>query len=194
MAEENEAQEVNEEPEALEDAIGAEEGAPAAEDPETDDAAGAEGELDPLAEEMLRMMEEEGEEASDQSSQEDVDRMMEMEMLRAMEEEGGGSGAEAGAGLASTGPAEDQESGGLPPNVQRLMDVSMVVSIELGRTQMTLEGVMDLGEQSLVELDKTVGDSVDILVNGQPFARGEVVTVSESFGVRITELLNGAGR
>jgi hypothetical protein len=43
------------------------------------------------------------------------------------------------------------------------------------------------------ELDKTVGDPVDVLVNGRIFARGEVVTVSESFGVRITELLNSSG-
>ena len=46
-----------------------------------------------------------------------------------------------------------------------------------------------MGEQSLVELDKQVGDPVDILVNGKLFARGEVVTVSENFGVRITEIM-----
>jgi flagellar motor switch protein FliN/FliY len=51
--------------------------------------------------------------------------------------------------------------------------------------------VLQLGEQSLVELDKQVGEPVDILVNGKIFARGEVVTVSENFGVRITELLAG---
>ena len=45
-------------------------------------------------------------------------------------------------------------------------------------------------EQSLIELDKSVGDPVDLLVNGELFARGEVVTVSENFGVRITELVN----
>ena len=49
---------------------------------------------------------------------------------------------------------------------------------------------MTLGEQSLVELDKQVGDPVDILVNNKLFARGEVVTVSENFGVRITELVS----
>ena len=69
------------------------------------------------------------------------------------------------------------------------MDVNLSVTIELGRTRSTMERVLNLGEQSLVELDKQVGDPVDILVNGKIFARGEVVTVSENFGVRITELV-----
>ena len=70
------------------------------------------------------------------------------------------------------------------------MDVSLTVTIELGRTYKPLEDVLTLGEQSLVELDKQVGDPVDILVNNKLFARGEVVTVSENFGVRITELVS----
>ena len=53
----------------------------------------------------------------------------------------------------------------------------------------TIEEVMDMGEQSLIELDRTVGDPVDLLLNGKLFAKGEVVTVSENFGVRITEIL-----
>ena len=69
------------------------------------------------------------------------------------------------------------------------MDVNLSVTVELGRTKQTLEHVLNLGEQSLVELDKQVGDPIDILVNGKIFARGEVVTVSENFGVRITELV-----
>jgi len=77
----------------------------------------------------------------------------------------------------------------MSPNVARLMDVNLMVSIELGRTRRTLEDVIDMGEQSLVELDKQVGDPVDIMVNGRLFARGEVVTVSENFGVRVTELV-----
>ena len=53
---------------------------------------------------------------------------------------------------------------------------------------------MNYGEQSLVELDKQVGDPIDILVNGKVFARGEVVTVSENFGVRITELVTSVAK
>ena len=80
--------------------------------------------------------------------------------------------------------------GGIPTSIQRLMDVSLTVTIELGRCYKPLEDVLTLGEQSLVELDKQVGDPVDILVNNKLFARGEVVTVSENFGVRITELVS----
>ena len=138
-------------------------------------------ELDPLAEEMLRMMEEEGGGDSSDSG-EDVDQMMEMEMLKAMEEEGGG-GPSALPGLAAA-------HGGIPPNIERLMDVRLTVTIELGRTRDTIERVMEYGDQSLIELDKTVGEPVDVLVNGELFARGEVVTVSENFGVRIIELVN----
>jgi len=68
------------------------------------------------------------------------------------------------------------------------------VTIELGRTRDTLENVLKMGEQSLVELDKQVGEPVDVLVNGKLFARGEVVTVNENFGVRITELITSVNQ
>ncbi|MFL2540408.1 MAG: flagellar motor switch protein FliN [Candidatus Latescibacterota bacterium] len=168
MAEEEDAPK---EADAFEDAVNSE-----------DDGDGEE--LDPLAEEMLKMMEEEGDGEGDGGSQEDVDRMMEMEMLKAMDDEGGAMGGVVPGGGASDG-------GGIPPNIARLMDVNLSVTIELGRTTHTLESVLQLGEQSLVELDKQVGEPVDILVNGKIFARGEVVTVSENFGVRITELMAG---
>jgi flagellar motor switch protein FliN len=138
-------------------------------------------ELDPLAEGMLKMMEEEGGDDGADSG-EDADQMMEMEMLKAMEEEGGPTAA-ALPGMAAAG-------GGIPPNIERLMDVRLTVTIELGRTTDTIEKVMEYGDQSLIELDKTVGEPVDVLVNGELFARGEVVTVSENFGVRIIELVN----
>ncbi len=146
---------------------------------------GGEGEedLDPLAGEMLNMMEEEGD-GSDAGSQEDVDRMMEMEMLKAMEDDSSDDGNLSSATTGGGGTAM-----GIPANIARLMDVNLSISIELGRTRETLENVMRLGEQSLVELDKQVGDPVDILVNGKLFARGEVVTVAENFGVRITEIM-----
>ena len=146
---------------------------------------GGDDELDPLAEEMLKMMEEEGSDG-DPDSGEDVDQMMEAEMLKAMEEEGGGAPGGAVGGMMAAGGG----GGGVPPNIERLMDVRLTVTIELGRTRETLETVMEYGDQSLIELDKTVGDSVDVLVNGELFARGEVVTVSENFGVRILELVN----
>lgn len=142
-------------------------------------------ELDPLAEEMLKMMEDEDEGEGDMGSQQDVDSMMEMETLKAMEDKGGGGMDLVGGG----GVVGASAAGAVPASTARLMDVNLSVTIELGRTRYTMERVLNLGEQSLVELDKQVGDPVDILVNGKIFARGEVVTVSENFGVRITELV-----
>jgi len=123
-------------------------------------------ELDPLAEDMLKMMKEEGDGDGD-----------------------GGGSMDIGGAMGGMAPAAGAPGGGIPPNIARLMDVNLSVTVELGRTKQTLEHVLNLGEQSLVELDKQVGDPIDILVNGKIFARGEVVTVSENFGVRITELV-----
>ena len=150
---------------------------------------GGEEELDPLAEEMLKMMEEEGEGGGEEGGGEDVDQMMEMEMLKAMEEDGGAvPGDDAGGLQVAAGAAP--EGGGVPPEIERLMDVSLTVTIELGRTTETIEKVMEYGDQSLIELDKTVGEPVDVLVNGIVFAKGEVVVVADNFGVRITQLVS----
>jgi len=71
----------------------------------------------------------------------------------------------------------------------RLDDMPLTVSVELGRCAKTLDDALNIGEQSLIEFDKHVGDPVDIKLNGKLYAKGEVVTVSENFGVRITEIV-----
>jgi len=73
--------------------------------------------------------------------------------------------------------------------IDRLDTVNLTAAVELGRSRITLNEALDIGEQSLIELDKQLGDAVDIMINGQLFARGEVVTVDEHFGVRITEIV-----
>jgi len=73
--------------------------------------------------------------------------------------------------------------------IEMLMDVSMQVMVELGRTRMTLRQILDLQKGSVVELNRVAGDVVDIYVNGHLIARGEVVVVDDKFGVRITELI-----
>lgn len=70
-----------------------------------------------------------------------------------------------------------------------LEEVEVEVSVELGRHILTLDQALHLGEQSQIELDKMVGEPVEVKLNGKPFARGEVVTVNENFGVRLTEVL-----
>ncbi len=77
-----------------------------------------------------------------------------------------------------------------PQKIELLLDIPLELSVELGRTTMSLKQVLELGVGSLVELDKLTGEPVDILVNGKQIAKGEVVVVGENFGVKITQILN----
>lgn len=70
-----------------------------------------------------------------------------------------------------------------------LQSVDMLVTVELGRTQLQVKDLLELAAGSVVELDRPAGAPVDVLVNGTPFARGEVVVVDDEFAVRIVEVL-----
>jgi flagellar motor switch protein FliN len=72
----------------------------------------------------------------------------------------------------------------------RKRDVEVTLTMQMGRTRCTLDQLLQFGENSLFELDRTVGEPIDILLNGKLCARGELVTVSENFGVRIVEILS----
>ena len=71
-----------------------------------------------------------------------------------------------------------------------LLDVPLEVSVELGRTRLSIQNLLALGPGSVVELDKLAGDPLDILVNGRLVARGEAVVVNDKFGVRITDIVS----
>ncbi len=73
-------------------------------------------------------------------------------------------------------------------NIDLLMDVPLSITVELGRTRRLVRDILSFGPGSVVELDKTAGESLDILVNGRLIARGEVVIVNENFGIRVTEI------
>lgn len=75
-------------------------------------------------------------------------------------------------------------------NIDILMDVPMQVTVELGRTTMMIRDVLELGTGSIIELDKLAGEPVDLLVNQKLIARGEVVVIDESFGVRVTDIVS----
>jgi flagellar motor switch protein FliN/FliY len=77
-----------------------------------------------------------------------------------------------------------------PSNMDLLMDVSLRVSVELGRATLNVRDTLNLAPGNVVELDKLAGDPVDVLVNGRLIARGEVVVVDDQFGVRITEIVS----
>ena len=79
-------------------------------------------------------------------------------------------------------------------SIERLLDVGLSLSVELGRKNMQIKDILTLGPGKIIELDKLAGEPVDLLVNGKLFAKGEVVVVDENFGVRITELINSNDR
>ena len=82
-----------------------------------------------------------------------------------------------------------QEETNPDENLDLIMDVPMEVSVEIGRTQKYVKDILDLNKGSLVVLDKLAGDQVDLYVNGQCIAKGDVVVVDDNFGIRITEIL-----
>lgn len=75
-------------------------------------------------------------------------------------------------------------------NIGLLLDISMQLTVELGRTKMQIKKILALGEGSIIELEKLAGEPVDLLVNGKLIAKGEVVVIDENFGVRITEIVS----
>jgi len=99
-------------------------------------------------------------------------------------------GAAAGAGnnfdLPNFNRAVAKSAGG---PIELLKDVDLNVKIELGRTRMLIEDVLRLSEGSVVELDKLAGDPVDVYVNEQLVARGEVLVLNDNFCVRINEII-----
>ena len=73
-------------------------------------------------------------------------------------------------------------------NINRLMDVEMNVTVRFGKAEMPLREVVRFGIGSMIELNRTVDDPVELLVNNSPFARGEVVVIDGYYGVRVTEI------
>ena len=81
-------------------------------------------------------------------------------------------------------PITQQENMGL------IMDVPLDVTVELGRTSKSIQDILEFAPGTIIELNKIAGEPIDVLVNGKYVAKGEVVVLEESFGVRITEIIN----
>ena len=78
--------------------------------------------------------------------------------------------------------------------LELLLDVPLDLSVELGRTRMSIQDLLNLSPGSVVELDKIAGEPLDILVNDRLIARGEAVVVNDKFGVRITDIVSPSER
>lgn len=80
-------------------------------------------------------------------------------------------------------PLQSQE------NIELIKDVPLEVTVELGRTSKSISEILEFAPGTIIELDKIAGEPIDILVNGKFVAKGEVVVIEESFGIRVTEII-----
>lgn len=127
--------------------------------------------LEELGDEIGDLMAEEEEPAGDEAGV-----ALETEAVEASDLGGGAEGE---------GEGEDAEV-----NVDLIMDLPLQVVVELGHAKMLINDLLQIGQGSVIELNKQVGEPLDVLVNGKLVARGEVVVVKDRFGVRITEILS----
>jgi flagellar motor switch protein FliN/FliY len=111
---------------------------------------------------------------------------------------GGGMPASMGMGMGQPANVQSVQFPNLMPhatpqeqgNIGLIMDVSMEMTVELGRTRKLIKEILGFGEGTIIELDKLAGEPVDILVNHKLIAKGEVVVIDENFGVRVTEIVS----
>lgn len=76
------------------------------------------------------------------------------------------------------------------PNMELLLDVPLEITAELGRTRMIINDLLQLGQGSVIELNKLAGEPLEIFINHKLVARGEVVVVNEKFGIRLTDVIS----
>ena len=88
----------------------------------------------------------------------------------------------------SSGPAAEEA------NLDVILDIPVTISMEIGRTQISIRNLLQLNQGSVVELDRLAGEPMDVLVNGTLVAHGEVVVVNEKFGIRLTDVISPAER
>ncbi len=79
-------------------------------------------------------------------------------------------------------------------NLDFILDIPLKVTVELGRTNVVIKDLLQLGQGSVLELDKLAGEPLEILVNGKLVAKGEVVVVNEKFGIRLTDIISPVER
>ncbi|MDC8012871.1 flagellar motor switch protein FliN [Tahibacter soli] len=87
-----------------------------------------------------------------------------------------------------------EPSGGADMNLDVILDVTVTVALEVGRTRVPIRNLLQLNPGSVVELERDAGDPLDVYVNGMLVAHGEVVVVNDRFGVRLTDVVSPAER
>ena len=82
----------------------------------------------------------------------------------------------------------------ISPDLDVILDIPVMISMEVGRTSITIRNLLQLNQGSVIELDRLAGEPLDVLVNGTLIAHGEVVVVNEKFGIRMTDVISPAER
>ncbi len=91
-------------------------------------------------------------------------------------------------------PLEQSVTKGSPNAVDFILDIPLQLSVRIGSTRMLIRDLLQLGQGSVIELDKLAGEPMEVLVNGKLVARGEAVVVNEKLGVRLTDVISPAER
>ncbi|MTI50206.1 MAG: flagellar motor switch protein FliN [Alcanivorax sp.] len=91
-------------------------------------------------------------------------------------------------------PFDAGAGSGAARDLEMIMDIPVKLSVELGRTRITIKQLLELAQGSVVELDGLAGEPMDILINGYLIAQGEVVVVEDKYGIRITEIITPSER
>ena len=95
----------------------------------------------------------------------------------------------------SLGPAANADTADAGPrDIDRILDIPVQLTVELGRTRIPIKHILQLAQGSVVELDGLAGEPMDVLVNGCLIAQGEVVVVNEKFGIRLTDIITPSER
>ncbi|QFT86640.1 Flagellar motor switch protein FliN [Halomonas sp. THAF12] len=91
-------------------------------------------------------------------------------------------------------PLEGAQSRAVPRDLEMIMDIPVKLTVELGRTKLTIKQLLELAQGSVIELEGLAGEPMDILINGYLIAQGEVVVVDDKYGIRITEIITPSER
>ncbi|GAB6259896.1 flagellar motor switch protein FliN [Photobacterium sp. CCB-ST2H9] len=103
-------------------------------------------------------------------------------------------------GTIETAPLEELKDESTPISdderrrLDTIMDIPVTISMEVGRTKISIRNLLQLNQGSVVELDRVAGESLDVLVNGTLIAHGEVVVVNDKFGIRLTDVISQTER
>ncbi|MBF8222263.1 MULTISPECIES: flagellar motor switch protein FliN [Halomonadaceae] len=144
-------------------------------------------EADPWAEAMAEQQAAEG---TDAGSADEADPWA--DALAEQEASEGGQAQAAGEQVFR--PLEGGSPAGTPRDLEMIMDIPVKLTVELGRTRITIKQLLELAQGSVIELDGLAGEPMDILINGYLIAQGEVVVVDDKYGIRITEIITPSER